>query len=42
MTNLNYKDQSDFNYLLGQVRESIQKRKKELSILKAMIIPLLD
>jgi hypothetical protein len=25
MTNLNYKDQSDFNWILGQVRESISK-----------------
>ena len=25
MTNLNYKDQSDFNFILGQVRESISK-----------------
>ena len=34
MTNLNYKDQSDFNYLLGQVRESITKAEKGIVNIK--------
>ena len=34
MTNLNYKDQSDFNYLLCQVRESITKAEKGIVNIK--------
>jgi len=34
MTNLNYKDQSDFNYLLDQVRESITKAEKGIVNIK--------
>jgi len=34
MTNLNYKDQSDFNYLLNQVRESITKAEKGIVNIK--------
>ena len=34
MTNLNYKDQSDFNFLLGQVRESITKAEKGIVNIK--------
>jgi len=34
MTNLKYKDQSDFNYLLGQVRESITKAEKGIVNIK--------